>query len=89
MEEEMIFTDAECTKFPKHDVMQIIHNPHILDGMSAREWIELTAGQIRWKSEEDAEEAIKTNSIWVSAWVSLDRPRDVVIVGAPRFDGLF
>ncbi len=77
------------TKFPKHDVMQIIHNPHVMDGMSAEEWIEATSDRISWKSKKEAEEAARTNSIWVAAWVSLDKPRDVKLVGACQFDNLF
>ena len=77
------------TKFPKHDVMQIIHNPHIMDGVSAEEWIESTADVIKWKSDKDVREAIKHNSFWISAWVSVDRPRDVKVVGSFEFDDLF
>lgn len=76
-------------KFPKHDVMQILHNPHIMDGMDVEDWIELTSDVVKWESEEEAEEAIRTNSVWVMAWVSLDKPRDPKFAGASRFERLF
>lgn len=80
--------DTNGIRFPNHDVMQIIHNPHIMDGMDAEDWIEATSDRVVWKNK-DQKEAIKNNSIWVAAWVSLDRPRDVKFVGSCRFEGLF
>ena len=48
--------------------MTIQHNPHMMDQMTVKKWVENLEEEPSWASDEERELAIKTNSMWSLVW---------------------
>lgn len=48
--------------------LTIQHNPHLMDQMSVKNWIANLEEEPSWASDEERENAIKTNQMWSLVW---------------------
>ena len=72
---------------PKHQVLLLQHNPHLVDYTNASEFIMDEGERFLWPDVNAENESIVSNELWVLVWYS-DEENLEQIIAAPTLEKL-